>query len=110
MLTIEDIKGIKPQFKAVKVEAWGGEVNIRKLNVRQRDELAEYFGSDDPEHMKKAAIYTVIEGVADPDGKRMFEKSDYDLLIEQDAQAIQFIFEEILKFNGMGMDEDPVKH
>lgn len=101
MLKLSDIQGAKLETKSVKVEAWGGDVLIQKLSVTKRDDLQQYFGSEDKARMKEAALRTIIAGVAEESGSAMFSEEHMEMLGDQDGEAIQKLFGDILDFNGM---------
>ncbi|MEH6347787.1 MAG: hypothetical protein V7785_22015 [Bermanella sp.] len=101
MLNLADIKSVKLATKPIRVEAWGGDVLIQKLSVTKRDELAKHFGSDDPEKMKEAAKRTIIAGVIEESGQPIFSNEHMEMLGDQDGEAIQKLFGDILEFNGM---------
>lgn len=110
MLNLETILAVSPQTKKVTVDAWGGDVLIRKLSVAQRDELSQYFGSEDKEDIQKACIYTITEGTVNEDGTPLFDREEhFDFLLTQDAQSLESLFGDILSYNGMAADSDAVK-
>lgn len=94
----------------VSVPEWGGEVRIRALSGRERDEfetsMVKLNGNKREENFDNLRARLVSLCVVDENNKRLFRgDKDVTQLGNKSAAALQRVFEAAQKLNGMS-DED----
>lgn len=105
--------GLKREL--VEVEEWGGEVFIRAMSVRDREEFVELYGGDDEDADNApypADVWLALKCVCDEDGNRLFGEDDASVLLDQPMSAVQRVGKACMKLNGLTRDavEDAEKN
>ena len=94
-----------PSGKTVSFEVpeWGGEVSVKSLNVRERDELGKII-SDANDKGDNATILLAIIALTlvDKEGNQLFTSEEAEALADKSATTIENIAMEALKINGLG--------
>lgn len=111
-LTAADIKAINDRtVKPVSVPEWGGQVWVRNLSVRERENLESSVipGADGKVQTRGFRVLVVIASTVtepDEDGnyERMFADADARWLSDKAASAVEKIAEAALEHNGMTED------
>jgi hypothetical protein len=106
ILALDDRK-----FESVKVPEWKGEVRIRSLTARERDQF-EISMMDDPKRGKdvrlqlenmRAKFVSLI--VCDEDGKVLFTEADVEALGDKNGKALSRLFDAGQKLSGMTAED-----
>lgn len=111
LLSREDIIAVEDRTtETVKVPEWGGEVLVRSLSGRERDEFESSTvrtrGGKREENYDNFRARLVSLCLVDEDGRRLFtSKSDIILLGNKSVAALQRVFNKAQELNGMS-DED----
>lgn len=93
-------------FAVVSVPEWGGEVRIRTLSVRERDEFEATIstGGKKP-NLANVRARLVMRVIVDADGKQVFDLPDVALLGRKSAKAMERVFEAARKLNGFSKED-----
>jgi hypothetical protein len=95
--------------EVVQVPEWGGEVVVRGLRGRERDEfeasIVERRGRQMVPNTANIRAKLVVLCCVDDDGKPLFNKTDVEQLGEKSGAPIDRIYEVAAKLSGM-TDED----
>jgi hypothetical protein len=81
----------------VKVPEWGGEVWVRGMTAKERDDFEASIitrrGSTQVVNMKNVRAKLAAYSICDEDGNLLFSEKDIDELAQKSATALQRIFE-----------------
>lgn len=106
ILQADDLKRVK-----VDVPEWGGEVYISVLSAAARDAIeADWAASDGKvEHLRSRVVARTL---TDGAGNRLFGDEDIPEVAKKNSAAIDRLFSEAMKINGMsaGSVEDAEKN
>lgn len=110
ILTVQDRKPV-----AVSVPEWGGEVMVRKISKRERDELLAGFKSDAGSaisNMQTVSDKLLVSCLVDDEGRPMFVESDLAALKEKSPSAVDGLVGELLRINGFtsAVKAEPAKN
>lgn len=106
MLTRETILAVKPEVKMIHVPEWGADIGIKKLTVRQRDELVMLSRKNkDDAPAGQALVAIIIACACDADGKAIFAPGDVEGLQNQQADVIDAVARQAMKLNGMSAED-----
>lgn len=106
IFSVDDVKIVD-----LEVPEWGGTVRLRSLSAQERDDFESSTvkmrrDGTREEHMENFRARLVSKCLIDEDGKLMFTKaSEITMLGSKSAAALQRIFNECQKLNGLS-DED----
>lgn len=98
----------------VPVPEWGGDVLVRALNGRERDQFDESMVTETAGkrgrkerrvRMQNARARLVAMCVVDEDGKRVFSTDDVAALGEKSAAALQRVFDVASSLAGLSNDD-----
>jgi hypothetical protein len=93
----------------VPVPEWGGEVLVKTMSGKERDDfeqsLFEGQGKDRKQNLKNLRAKLVSRTIVDESGKRLFTDSDIDLLGTKSASALDRVFEVSQKQNKISNDD-----
>ena len=94
------------QIKTLNIPEWGGDICLKTMTGFQRDkyesEILKCQKNNSFVNMRvKLAIYTVC----DEDGNLLFEEKDINLLTKKSASALDKIFDEATKMNGISEED-----
>lgn len=96
----------------VSVPAWGGDVHIRLLTGKERDEYENYIYSLPEDNIRGLRLKLVFMSLCEQDGKRMFDsEEDFELLASKSSDVITDLFKESQKLNAInsgGIEESLV--
>ena len=113
------------KYMEVYVSDWNANVRIQSLSGKERDEIEQFInervqitrdakGKVVRTHTDsrgiKAKVFVLC--VVDPEGKRIFSDADIEKLQSKSGRAIEKVYQEASKFNGIGedIDEETVKN
>jgi hypothetical protein len=92
-------------FEDVSVPEWGGEVRVRGLSGRERDEfetsLYKNKGGKQVENLTNLRARLVALSIVDEHNKRVFADTDVNLLGAKSAAALERVFKAAQRINGM---------
>lgn len=104
ILKVEDLKR-----ETVSVPEWGGEVIVRMLTGKERDQFEEWIyynkSKDKTVNMKNMRARLCALTMIGDDGKRLFPDEDIDLLGQKSAKALDRVFSVAQKLNGIGASD-----
>ena len=86
-------------LKTVNVPEWGGEVILKGLSSRDRDNFEAGISKDNDLNNLRARL--VVKSIVDEAGKRLFKDRDADALGEKNAEVLGRLFEEVRNISGM---------
>lgn len=87
----------------VSVPNWGGEpIRIQELSAAAIDKMRALGEGKE----LKAAVLAIIHGVVNEDGKRVFNDSDLNNLMDMSVTDLNKVSEAVLKVSGLGEDEE----
>jgi hypothetical protein len=94
------------RFEIVKVPEWGGEVRVRSLTGRERDEFESTTyntkGGKVKENFDNFRARLIAKCVVDEDGKLVFtNRAEIAMLGNKSAAALQRIFNKCQELNGL---------
>lgn len=109
-LTRDQILGADDlSYRVVPVPAWGGDVRIRTLTGAERDQfeasIVQRNGRNIATNMRNIRAKLVALCIVDENGERIFSDKDVEALGKKSAQALDLVFGEAQKLNGL-RDED----
>lgn len=115
LLTREQIIGADAKddrdYDIVDCPEWGGEVRLRSITGRQRDEyeqsMIQQSGSDRRVNLRNARAKLIILCAVDEDGRPLFTSEDLTALGRKNAKPLDRLFEAAQKL--VGMSDDDVK-
>ena len=96
---VDDIKR-----EAVAVEEWDGDVWIKALSVRARQQFVKLYGPDAGEPAIPADVWLTMTCACDEDGARLFGEDDAEWLSDKSSRAVQQIGLACLSLNGLTED------
>jgi hypothetical protein len=110
MLTKEQILRAKDiQTETVPVPEWGGDVLVRGLTGRERDEfeqgLVKGAGRKSQINLKLATARLCALSIVDEKGNRLFGDGDIMALNSKSSAALQRVYKTASRLSGLG-DED----
>ena len=83
----------------VSVSNWGDEpIHIQELSAAAIDKMRALGEGKE----LKAAVLSIIHGVIDADGKKMFNDSDMNNLMDMSVTDLNKVSEAVLKVSGLG--------
>jgi hypothetical protein len=95
--------------ETVNVPEWDGDVIVRALNGRERDDweasIVQQRGKDMVRNLANVRAKLVVRSVIDEDGNRIFEDRDANALGLKSAAALNRLFEVASRLSGLS-DED----
>lgn len=91
---------VKGELTSKHVPAWGRDVYIRKLSVREQLALIE----DDPKP-EVASMRVLLAAMADENGDRLLGDDDMELLLDQTFATLAPLLTEAAKQNGLTSQE-----
>lgn len=99
MLTRDQILRARDfETKTIDVPEWGGEVLVRSLSGRSRDQLeAKYMAGE----LVGLKAFVVASCVCDEDGVLVFAAEDIEALHGRSASAIERVFEAAFSVSGL---------
>lgn len=101
ILAVQDL-----QTKEVPVPAWGGSVRLRGLSAGERESLEqEILDKNGKVVTKNLRAKLIVRCAVDEDGNRLFTDADIEELNKKSSAAIDLLFLESQKLNGMS-DKD----
>jgi len=102
-LTLDEIKGVDDITKrTIEVPEWGGDVCVKSMSGRLRNNLEQKISSNAPHGDVKMLIVTNC--CIKEDGSRLFSDSDKKWLLEKASKPLETIFEAVCKMSGIGLD------
>jgi hypothetical protein len=95
----------------IHVPSWGT-IRIREFSAAEYTRFAKDFSEASAEDADAIRVFgrLVIAAVVDEHGHQMFSDEDCDLIQSKNLKTLQYVAEQILKFNGIGNDEEPEKN
>lgn len=104
ILEVQDVK-----TEIVTVPEWGGDIRIRMLTAKQRDEWDGSFEVDDsgkikPECLRNVRARLVAMCAVDESGNPLFQPGDVKKLGEKSAAALVRIHEACRRLSGMDQE------
>ena len=98
------------KFEIVHVPEWGGDVRLRSLSGRERDEFEsstmKLKNGKQEQDMDNFRARFVALCIVDEDGKRIFvTKSEIGILGSKSVSALQRLFNKASEMNGMSEDD-----
>lgn len=96
-------KAVDLDVKEVSVPEWGGEVCVRGLTARERDQFEASIGSS--ANLDNLRARLVVLSVCDENGDRLFKDSDAIELGKKNAQVVNRLFDIARSMSGMS-DQD----
>ncbi len=108
-LTKEQILN-KDDLEKELVKVWGGEVYVRGLTGRERDEFEEKVflnkeGDERQQRFKNFRAELVSRTVVDDKNKRLFNTSDIEKLGNKSARELSKLFEVAQRLSGLGKED-----
>lgn len=102
----EILKNTDLPTETVSVPEWGGDVLVRALNGRERDEfeastLLIRDGRDDGRDLRNVRAKLAAKAIVGEDGKRLFTDQDVWALGELSAAALTRVFEAVSRLSGI---------
>ena len=91
--------------ETVHVEEWGGDVQVRTITAKERDEFEKQLISGDDSDMENIRAKLVAATVVDEKGKLMFGKLDLVDLGKKSASAMDKLFEVGQRLAGLKKEE-----
>lgn len=93
-------------YEIVPMPEWGGDVRIRGLTARERDdyEASLYYKAPDGSqkvNFSGARERLVARGLVDAEGKRLLTDSDAGKLAAKNGKAMERLFDRIRELSGM---------
>ncbi len=109
-LSKEQILGTKDLVgDPVVVPEWGGTVYVGRMSGRELDRIQKWLRDMEGEGASKNAgsKIALLAGmlICDEDGKRLFQESEVEALVEKSHSAMKRIMELALKVNGLTEEE-----
>jgi hypothetical protein len=96
-------------FDVVPVPEWGGEVRIRSITGRQRDQyessLMDDRGNDRKLNLRNARAKLIVLCAVDENGQALFTADDVNRLGSKNAKPVDRLFDACKKIAGL-TDED----
>lgn len=112
LLSRDDIlKAEDRKYETIPVPEWGGDVRLRTLTGRERDEFEASTVETNKKGQQRANLVNIRARLVslclvDDDGNRMFtERRDIILLGEKSAAALERVFSKCNEMNGLS-DKD----
>lgn len=108
ILAIKDCK-----IESFNVPQWGIDLNIKKLNGKERQSLRDWqAGLNDADKANQLILVIgfIIRTVCDESGKLIFDANDFDALAEKDFDVLCDIFNFGYKLNGFVSDDNAKKN
>ena len=95
----------------VDVPHWG-RVRIRELSAAEYTDFARDFSSGNTKDVDALKLFgrLVVACVVDDAGEQVFTAEDLDAVQRKSLKTLQYVAEQILKFNGIGGDEELEKN
>lgn len=93
--------------KEVEVPEWGGVVLLKAMSGKERDSFEASLQGKEPGsiNLDNARAKLASKCIVDENGKRIFNDKEIEILGRKSAAALDRIFTEAKKMNGIG-DED----
>jgi hypothetical protein len=109
-LTREAILGADDRdYDTVACPEWGGDVRLRSISGRQRDEyegsLIEQRGSDRKMNLRNARAKLIVLCAVDEEGRPLFTAEDLRALSAKNAKPIDRLFDACRKLTGLSDDD-----
>lgn len=97
------------EYDTVSCPEWGGDVRIRSIKGRQRDEyeqsLVEQRGNDRRMNLRNARAKLIILCAVDEDGRPLFTADDVRALGAKNAKPLDRLFDACRKLTGLSEDD-----
>ncbi len=106
--SLEDILAVKKKdTKVIAVPDWDNHITIRKLSAGAVIDLESECADKDGElDNKKWVKLLLMHGVVNEDGDPIFNLDNIDKVFELSAGPLQYISDQILKFNNLNESTD----
>lgn len=93
----------------VEVPEWGGEVLVRNLTGKERDEYEASITLQTRQGVKvnlaQARSKLLVKTIVGEDGERLFDDKDIQLLGDKSAQALQRVFDVATRLSGLSKED-----
>lgn len=93
----------------VPVPEWGGEVLVRNLTGKERDEYEASITLQTRQGVKvnlaQARSKLLVKTIVGEDGERLFDDKDIQLLGDKSAQALQRVFDVATRLSGLSKED-----
>ncbi len=90
------------ETRDVFVKAWNGNVRIRTMTAKERDDFEQMiFGGDKKGRMENVRASLVALTAIDEDGNRLFTTKDVKALSQKSGAAMSQVFNEAQRLNRM---------
>jgi len=88
--------------QTLEVPEWGGSVNIKELNGKQRLALTEQCTDVTEKNIVPIQAWLISQSVVDEQGPLLFTNNDIDKLCSKSLKALSKVFSAAIKLNGIG--------
>jgi hypothetical protein len=110
MLNKQAFLNIKSAVKKVDVPAWGDCVYVKKFSAAERVKFLQSMNEDETGTVVFIGqmIKLLQLCLSDENGNRLFGDTDedYEILNSKDTDVLEGIFNEAMKFNGIGVEQE----
>ena len=102
---------VKSAVKKVEIPEWNDSVYVKKFSAAERVKFLQ-AAAEDGEVKAETFIAQMVKllqiCLSDEDGVRVFDDSqeDYEILNSKDSEILENIFNEAMKFNNIGVEEE----
>ena len=95
----------------IEVPGWGT-VRIRELSAAEYTEFAREFAGVTTGDVEALKLFgrLVVAAVVDEQGEQLFTAADLEVVQCKSLRTLQYVAEQILRFNGIGGDEGAEKN
>ena len=109
------LKPLKPYMELVPVPEMGGDVYVRAMSGRERDDFERWLlaerksDTDIPEGFRERML---LASLSDENGRPLINEDDISQLMAQPSNVVEALFAAACRINGMGGDalEDKEKN
>lgn len=86
----------------ISIPEWGVTVCVYELTAGERERISSLSGTADPHEL---IAETVIMGVRDSEGVRIFSSEDKGMLLDKSYGVLDRLYSKILDLSGVGMSD-----
>jgi predicted metal-dependent phosphoesterase TrpH len=111
MLNKQAFLNIKSQVKKIEVPEWNDHVYVKKFSAAERVKFLQTINGEEAPTTEVfiARMVRLLQiCLSDENGCRIFDDSeeDFEILNAKDVKILERIFDEAMKFNGIGVEEE----
>ena len=105
IIAASDLKSIE-----IEVPEWGGSVRLHQMSAAGIMQFWDSCRDKDGNIIRTVIQPNLLkQSIVDEGGKQMFSDEDIEMLMGKSPTAINLLFSEAQKLNGMGAEDDAVK-